>query len=79
MNMIRAADINKKAVSPVLIICLLLQVLDCKSSNMCAIVTPGDEKTRELADDIIELSPVLNFLSPMLAVDSLSVLAYLLC
>ena len=43
---------------------------------MCAIVTPGDEKAGELADDIIELSPVLNFLSPMLAVDSLSLLAY---
>jgi len=43
---------------------------------MCAIVTPGDEKARELADDIIELSSVLNFLSPVPAVDSLSLLAY---
>jgi|GEM_PF-2186118 glucosamine 6-phosphate synthetase-like amidotransferase/phosphosugar isomerase protein len=42
---------------------------------MYAIVTPGDEKVTELAGHIIELWSGLNFLSPMSAVDSLSLLA----
>lgn len=43
---------------------------------MCAIVTPGYEKARELADNIIEIPHVLDFLTPMLTVIPCQLLAY---
>ena len=57
---------------------MLSNIHEIKSRKgpVIAIATQGDEKVRALADDIIEIPPVLDFLSPMLAVIPCQLLAY---
>ena len=47
-----------------------------RKGPIIAIVTKGDEKIRELADDIIEIPDTLDFLSPILSVIPCQLLAY---
>ena len=57
---------------------MLSNIHEIKSRKgpVIAIATQGDEKVRALADDIIEIPPVLDFLSPMLAVIPCQLPAY---
>ncbi len=41
-----------------------------------AIATEGDDKVRDIVDDLIEIPPVLDFLNPVLAVVACQLLAY---
>jgi glucosamine--fructose-6-phosphate aminotransferase (isomerizing) len=41
-----------------------------------AIASPGDERVRELADDVIEMPVVPEFLQPIVAAVPLQLLAY---
>jgi glucosamine--fructose-6-phosphate aminotransferase (isomerizing) len=41
-----------------------------------AIASPGDERVRELADDVIEMPAVPEFLQPIVAAVPLQLLAY---
>ena len=47
-----------------------------RKGPIIAIATKGDEKIRELADDIIEIPDTLDFLSPILSVIPCQLLAY---
>jgi len=57
---------------------MLSNIHEIKSRKgpVIAIASQGDEKVRELADDIIEVPPTLDFLSPMLYVIPCQLLAY---
>ena len=57
---------------------MLSNIHEIKSRKgpVIAIATQGDEKVRELADDVIEVPPTLDFLSPMLSVIPCQLLAY---
>ena len=47
-----------------------------RKGPVIAIATEGDDKVREVVDDMIELPPVLDFLNPVLAVVACQLLAY---
>ena len=47
-----------------------------RKGPVIAIVSKGDEKIRELADDVIEIPDTLDFLSPVLSVIPCQLLAY---
>jgi len=57
---------------------MLSNIHEIKSRKgpVIAIATTGDEKARALADDIIEIPDVLDFLTPMLTVIPCQLLAY---
>jgi len=57
---------------------MLSNIHEIKSRKgpVIAIASQGDEKVRELADDIIEVPPTLDFLTPMLNVIPCQLLAY---
>ncbi|HDZ90844.1 MAG TPA: glutamine--fructose-6-phosphate transaminase (isomerizing), partial [Deltaproteobacteria bacterium] len=57
---------------------MLSNIHEIKSRKgpVIAIATEGDEKVREVADDIIEIPPVLDFLNPIPAVVACQLLAY---
>jgi glucosamine--fructose-6-phosphate aminotransferase (isomerizing) len=57
---------------------MLSNIHEIKSRKgpVIAIATQGDEKVRDIADDVIEIPPVLDFLSPMLSVIPCQLLAY---
>lgn len=57
---------------------MLSNIHEIKSRKgpVIAIATEGDEKAREVADDIIEIPPVLDFLNPIPAVVACQLLAY---
>jgi len=47
-----------------------------RKGPVIAIATEGDDKVREVVDEMIELPPVLDFLNPVLAVVACQLLAY---
>jgi len=47
-----------------------------RKGPVIAIATEGDDKIREVVDDLIEIPPVLDFLNPILAVVACQLLAY---
>jgi glucosamine--fructose-6-phosphate aminotransferase (isomerizing) len=53
-----------------------IQEIKSRKGPVIAIITQGDRKIREIADDIIEIPPSLNYLNPMLAVVPCQLLAY---
>ncbi len=53
-----------------------IQEIKSRKGPVIAIVTQGDEKIRELVDDVIEIPPTLDFLNPILAVVPCQLLAY---
>ncbi len=57
---------------------MLSNIHEIKSRKgpVIAIATEGDEKVREVADDIIEIPPTLDFLYPILTVIPCQLLAY---
>jgi glucosamine--fructose-6-phosphate aminotransferase (isomerizing) len=57
---------------------VLLNVEEIKARKgpVIAIASPGDERVRELADDVIEMPVVPEFLQPIVAAVPLQLLAY---
>ncbi|EFK11005.1 glutamine-fructose-6-phosphate transaminase (isomerizing) [delta proteobacterium NaphS2] len=57
---------------------MLSNIHEIKSRKgpVIAIATQGDEKIREIADDVIEIPPILDFLIPILSVIPCQLLAY---
>jgi glucosamine--fructose-6-phosphate aminotransferase (isomerizing) len=53
-----------------------IQEIKSRKGPVIAIITQGDRKIREIADDVIEIPPSLNYLNPMLAVVPCQLLAY---
>ena len=53
-----------------------IQEIKSRKGPVIAIATRGDEKIRELADDVIEIPPTLDFLNPILTVVPCQLLAY---
>jgi glucosamine--fructose-6-phosphate aminotransferase (isomerizing) len=53
-----------------------IQEVKARDGRVIAIVTEGDEETREMADHAIEIPPASELLSPVLAVVPLQLLAY---
>ncbi|MCU0678820.1 MAG: glutamine--fructose-6-phosphate transaminase (isomerizing) [Planctomycetes bacterium] len=53
-----------------------IQEIKARKGPVIAIITRGDEKIREIADDVIEIPPTLDFLSPILSVIPCQLLAY---
>ncbi|OPX40302.1 MAG: glutamine--fructose-6-phosphate transaminase (isomerizing) [Desulfobacteraceae bacterium 4484_190.1] len=50
--------------------------IKARKGKVIAIVTEGDDKIKELADDVIEIPPTLQFLNPILTVIPCQLLAY---
>ncbi len=57
---------------------MLSNIHEIKSRKgpVIAIATQGDEKVKALADDVIEIPPILDFLTPILSVIPCQLLAY---
>ncbi|RLB18650.1 MAG: glutamine--fructose-6-phosphate transaminase (isomerizing) [Deltaproteobacteria bacterium] len=53
-----------------------IQEIKTRKGPIIAIVTQGDEKIREMADEVIEIPPTLDYLNPILAVVPCQLLAY---
>ena len=53
-----------------------IQEIKSRKGPVIAIVTQGDAKTKEIADEVIEIPPTLNHLNPILAVVPCQLLAY---
>ena len=53
-----------------------IQEIKSRKGPVIAIVTQGDAKTKEIADEVIEIPPTLNYLNPILAVVPCQLLAY---
>jgi glucosamine--fructose-6-phosphate aminotransferase (isomerizing) len=53
-----------------------IQEIKARQGPVIAIITKGDEKVKELADDFIEIPETLNFLNPILTVIPCQLLAY---
>ncbi|MEI6637754.1 MAG: SIS domain-containing protein, partial [Planctomycetota bacterium] len=50
--------------------------IKARKGPVIAIASPGDERVRELADDVIEMPEAPEFLQPIVAVVPLQLLAY---
>ena len=55
---------------------LNVEEIKARKGPVIAIASPGDERVRELADDVIEMPEVPEFLQPIVAVVPLQLLAY---
>jgi glucosamine--fructose-6-phosphate aminotransferase (isomerizing) len=55
---------------------LNVEEIKARRGPVIAIASPGDERVRELADDVIEMPEVPEFLQPIVAVVPLQLLAY---
>ena len=55
---------------------LNVEEIKARKGPVIAIASPGDERVRELADDVIEMPDVPEFLQPIVAVVPLQLLAY---
>jgi len=53
-----------------------IQEIKSRKGPVVAIVTEGDERTKELVDDTIEIPETLEYLYPILAVVPCQLLAY---
>jgi glucosamine--fructose-6-phosphate aminotransferase (isomerizing) len=53
-----------------------IQEIKSRRGPVIAIVTQGDEKVKELVDEVIEIPPTLDFLNPILTVVPCQLLAY---
>ena len=53
-----------------------IQEIKARKGPVIAIVTEGDSRMAELADDVITIPPTLDFLNPVLAVVCCQLLAY---
>ena len=53
-----------------------IQEIKARKGPVIAIITRGDEKIREIADDVIEIPPTLDILNPILSVIPCQLLAY---
>jgi glucosamine--fructose-6-phosphate aminotransferase (isomerizing) len=53
-----------------------IQEIKSRKGPVIAIVTRGDEKVREMVDEVIEIPPTLDYLTPILAVVPCQLLAY---
>lgn len=53
-----------------------IQEVKARDGRVIAVVTEGDQETREMADYVIEIPPTNEFLAPVLAVVPLQLLAY---
>jgi len=53
-----------------------IQEIKSRKGPVIAIVTEGDEKVRELADEIIEVPPTLEYLYPILTVVPCQLISY---
>jgi glucosamine--fructose-6-phosphate aminotransferase (isomerizing) len=53
-----------------------IQEIKSRRGPVIAIATQGDEKIKEIADEVIEIPPTLNYLNPILAVVPCQLLAY---
>ncbi|MDY7038514.1 MAG: SIS domain-containing protein, partial [Thermodesulfobacteriota bacterium] len=53
-----------------------IQEIKSRRGPIIAIVTEGDEKVKEMVDDIIEIPKTLDYLNPILAVVPCQLLAY---
>jgi len=55
---------------------LNVEEIKARKGPVIAIASPGDERVRELADDVIEMPEAPEFLQPIVAVVPLQLLAY---
>jgi glucosamine--fructose-6-phosphate aminotransferase (isomerizing) len=53
-----------------------IQEIKSRKGPVIAIATRGDDKIRELVDEVIEIPPTLDYLTPILAVIPCQLLAY---
>jgi glucosamine--fructose-6-phosphate aminotransferase (isomerizing) len=53
-----------------------MQEIKSRKGPLIAIATQGDEKIKEMADEVIEIPPTLQYLNPILAVVPCQLLAY---
>ena len=53
-----------------------IQEIKSRKGDVIAIVTKGDEKIKEMADEVIEVPATLDFLNPILTVVPCQLLAY---
>jgi glutamine---fructose-6-phosphate transaminase (isomerizing) len=53
-----------------------IQEIKSRKGPVIAVVTEGDDKVREIADDIIEIPPTLEYLYPILTVIPCQLMAY---
>jgi glucosamine--fructose-6-phosphate aminotransferase (isomerizing) len=53
-----------------------IQEIKSRRGPVIAIVTEGDDKIREMVDEVIEIPPTLDFLYPILAVVPCQLMAY---
>lgn len=53
-----------------------IQEVKSRKGPVIAIVTKGDQRIKEIADEVIEIPPTLDFLNPVLAVVPCQLLAY---
>ena len=53
-----------------------IQEIRSRKGPVIAIATEGDDKIREIVDDVIEIPPTLDYLNPILSVVPCQLLAY---
>ena len=53
-----------------------IQEVKSRRGPVIAVVTQGDDRIKELADEVIEIPPTLDYLNPILSVVPCQLLAY---